>query len=407
MHICRKASWIMFICFVPTVVLGKPELKLSVTFPNRVVAYSAVPLEGVVQNVGTSSVVIVQYEPGVAIEVRRARDGALVYEGPTTVSRLEEEKYIHPKVLKPNEQLSFADVVACSWVGRVALGQPLFRESGDYTLTAKRGIQYREDDKRQIVFLQTEPVPYSVVDPGPDEAAAFNEVRSLEQPCWLLEPQEAVLFKSPAQIQSWEGFLRKFVRDYPQSRWSPYAHLGLAYVCNEKGILRAGKVDDSALEEARQHLETVLAFKDFPLRGKAGGLRDGVLTVIHSESLIHLNKKPTVERPEPGNQQNQTGNVVPTGPMSEEEQRGISQESWEAIEPWRQYYQEQLKAGKITQKEVDQKLVVAQLKLVVAVRHQMREMRQKWKTGQITEQDYKQWLQQKAQELYQKENPSP
>ena len=70
-----------------------------------------------------------------------------------------------------------------------------------------------------------------------------------------------------------------------------------------------------------------------------------------------------------------------------------------------QPFQEQMKAGLITQDEFDQNLVVAQVKLAVAVLQTQREMRQKWKAGEITEQDYKQWLQKQAEELHQKGQP--
>jgi hypothetical protein len=90
--------------------------------------------------------------------------------------------------------------------------------------------------------------------------------------------------------------------------------------------------------------------------------------------------------------------------VSEEERHGISQESWAAIDPWRHDLEEQVKAGKITQEERDRQLVVVQLKLYKAIGQKQREERQKWKAGEITEQDYKQWLLKQAQDLYQTEN---
>jgi methionine synthase II (cobalamin-independent) len=51
--------------------------------------------------------------------------------------------------------------------------------------------------------------------------------------------------------------------------------------------------------------------------------------------------------------------------------------------------------------------VEAQVRLAAAIGQKQQEQRQKWKAGEITEQEYKQWLKTAAEDLHQKLNPAP
>lgn len=393
---CRMTVAILVAHLIPILVMATPQLKLSLALPARVALYSAVPLEVTVENEGDEPVTIIQLgsRPSVQLEIQKAGDGSPFYTGvPTVASHYDEMS--RPKVLKATEKLSFSVLLSCEMTGQKDLGQPLFREIGSYRLRGKRGILYREGEARQLATIESPWVAFNVVEAQPEDMVALGMLRTLPNPCWLFEPGEALFRASADDRLVYEHAYTEFLTKYPNSYWSPFAHLALAYLYEARAIHPMSHVDAASLNEAAKHLNAIRDWKESPVAEKVEAVKGSV-------ELARSNKEAAA-----GNPRSRTPHVGISGPMSEEESREVSQETWEAIEPWRQHYQEQLKAGKITQKEVDQKLVVAQLKLVVAVRQQQREMRQKWKAGEITEQDYRQWLLKQAQDLYQKENPSP
>ena len=60
----------------------------------------------------------------------------------------------------------------------------------------------------------------------------------------------------------------------------------------------------------------------------------------------------------------------------------------------------------MTQEDANQQLVVAALRLYKAIGQKQQEMRKKWKAGEISEQDHKEWLKAEAEKLHAEEKPA-
>ena len=285
-------------------------------------------------------------------------------------------------------------------------GAPVFSRPGEYFV--KVGTWVGESASQRIVLKEA----------PTEEKQAIGYIQQHRLYFWFSEDTVNVCRYLP-QVHGEDpnSELAEFVRRFPTSRYAQRVKLAQLWIKKHD----AGD-DPKALQAVHSELEALALDLPEPMKAmcwysageaatKRGDVARAETDFQHAISggtnafIIprvplgrHLTAR-TLDKPQADEQKTMVAET-----KSEEERHGISQESWKAIEPWRQVYQQQVKDGKISQEECDRQLVVAQLKLLVAVDQQQREMRRKWKAGEITEQDYKQWLQQKAQELYQKEN---
>jgi len=115
-------------------------------------------------------------------------------------------------------------------------------------------LHYTDGKTPQAATLVSEWKDLTITPPPVPDSEALKALKALSNPCWLFEPQE-VPSRSNQQQRDWEQSLQAFLNQYPNSSWSPFVHLALAY---------ALQITKPA--EAVVHLRAVEAVQNFPLQ---------------------------------------------------------------------------------------------------------------------------------------------
>lgn len=258
-----------------------PALKLEASLDQAVHEYCAAKVRAAIQNNGTDVVTLEERPVArlLRVELRDEGTHVIVYDGPVAYSyKSEPEGYSPPVVLRPNQAYSFDDMLlACSHAQDSKDDRLLFSRKGKYALRFSYPISYHNDEGKAAYELKSNWCTVSVVPPEATDAEALASIAALPNPCWLFEPDAVAFEASGDEQQGLADKLETFVKKYPTSYWTPYAHLSLAEHYERRGILPRGKRDRAMLTQAQRHLDVLATVVGFPLAKHVQSLKSSIV----------------------------------------------------------------------------------------------------------------------------------
>lgn len=262
-----------------------PQVKLEVEFPREVALYTVVSLDVSFRNLEPKEISLVTFPRahGLSIEIRDAMSDRLVHKGMVSVSRRSVgEEFVPPTPptkFAPNEKRLITRVVlGAGWSEGKDLTKPLFAQPGRFKIIFRYPFACRAGN---AFVAESDWHEFTVPKPSPEQAKAIQALEKLSTPAFLFEPDEMYwqfLMSSGTDPQTqWNDEIEKFIKNHPNSYWTPFAHLSLAYSymlwASESHKRPSNLSETKARESAVRHAEAALKFKDFPLSGKAEHVR--------------------------------------------------------------------------------------------------------------------------------------
>jgi hypothetical protein len=265
-------------------VLGGPSLSLQSTLPKEITTGQLVKVDLLLRNDASQEVSIRNFSlaealPSFFVEVQTT-DGKHVYNGPPNffTRRWAVAKFPIPLVLKPGQGKSFSIVLKCRVVGDSMTGG-IFPDQGNYKIRFGM-LPIITDAQESYPMSVSDWTPVSVAEAKGAEAEAWRAFQALANTCWLMDPDEMSwqllrqrTEESRKAQAKWAESLEGFVKEHPNSYWSPLACLCLGKIYLEWGThplgVQQGVVNRGALQKAVDHLEAAATAKNFLYEGAA------------------------------------------------------------------------------------------------------------------------------------------